>query len=326
MTSRKDKENIINYCDGVFDLYPKYSKYLTLNNYIATYILDIYYSIFKNSESEYTCYFDDVTSYELSYEILSSLSDDLALKFKNYIDSNIIEYNDDYKTGTYLEDGNIKCRINHTHKIIDSITMIHEFFHSLHLEKYGEISYEDYYFYCEILGLVGDFYSIFYIINSKNELHDDIISYLNEYIKKLAAISDESLSFGTLLEVYKEKHSISSFSIKKYVKEHNLSKKYTHLLELYKNTENFNYHEQARYIFSFPISLMISIDLINNPTSYYKYKEVFDLLPHISAEEALHKLGIDKYLNDEKELCNIMKVIYNNLLKISDDKVKIKEI
>lgn len=324
MTSRKEKESIINYCDGMFDLYPKYNKYLTLNNSIANYILEIYYNDFLNKESNYQSYFDDQSSYDLAYEILNSISEELALKFKKCIEDNIIEYSDNCSSCTYLESEKIKCRINHTHKIIDSIAMIHEFFHYIHLEKYGEISYEEYYYYSEILGLVGDFYSTFYLINNKQELHDDVVAYLNDDITKLAMCSDEVIPFGTLLEVYKSKHSISKLALKKYIKEHNLSKKFINVLDYYKDADHYNYHEDARYVFSFPIALIISLDLINNPTSYYRYKEVFNLLPHISAEEALHNLGLNKYLEDENELSNIMNTINNTLLSIIDNDVKVK--
>ena len=45
MKINETENRIMNYCDNIFDIYPKYNKYLNLNNNISDYILAIYYTI-----------------------------------------------------------------------------------------------------------------------------------------------------------------------------------------------------------------------------------------------------------------------------------------
>ena len=255
------KKEIKTYCDGMFDLYPRYSKYLSLNNKISDYILAIYYNKDISKNIEYKVTFDDYSSIQLASEILESISTDLRDKFIDCIRNKRIIFSDDSISATYLVEDYIMSSVKRTNTISDSINLIHEFMHHIHLEKYGNITYEEYYYFTEVLGMFGDFYSIFYIADNKKELYSDIESYLSETICSLAGCADRTLHFGIIMEIYKSKHSLSKFAFMKYIKENDISKKFMHVLEYFKDSDHYSYHEDVRCVFAFPLAYKMAKEL-----------------------------------------------------------------
>lgn len=325
MKVKKVQTDIKTYCDVISDVYPKYGKYLLLNNKIASYLLEIYYNKSISKGINYNTYFDDFGSIELASEILESLSIDLKNRFLTYIENNDIYLSDNEISATFIHETSVKSSVKRSNNIVDAISLIHEFMHYIHLEKYDDISYEEYYYFTEILGIFGDLYSIFYLINNKPKLKSDVDSYLTETISSIASCADSTLPFGIIIEIYRNKHSLSKLTIMKYIKENDISKKFMHVLDFYKDAQHFTYHEDARYVFAFPIAFKISKDLIENNSKIYEYKEVFDKLPVTSAEECLHMLNLDTFFECDEELEKIMNEILETFINIytkKDYKIK----
>ena len=325
MKTRKVQTDIKTYCDGISDIYPKYDKYLSLNNKISSYLLEIYYNKSIPKDINYNTYFDDFSSIELASEILESLSTDLKNRFLNYIENNDIYLSNNEMSATFIHETHVRSSVKRNNNIVDAISLIHEFMHYIHLEKYDDISYEDYYYFTEILGIFGDLYSIFYLINNKPELKCDVDSYLTETISSIAACADNTLPFGIIIEIYRKKHSLSKFALMKYIKENDISKKFMHVLDFYKDVEHFSYHEDVRYVFAFPIAFKISKALIEKNYKIYEYKEVFDKLPVTSPEKCLHMLNLDTFFENDEELEKVMNEMFETFINIytkKDYKIK----
>ena len=326
MQTKRVQTDIKTYCDGVFDLYPRYNKYLSLNNKISDYILEIYYNENIEKKYKYVTDFDEFESIELACEIIGSISQDLKEKFIEYINDGGVHILDDCISGTYINNTKIESSIKKTNTIVDPITIVHEFMHYIHLEKYGDIYYEDYYYFTEILGLVGDFYSIFYLENNKPELFDDVKAYLSESICSLASFADRTLPFGMVLDIYKNKHSLSKLAFLTYMKTNKISMKFFNVLNHYKPNEHFNYHEDVRYVFALPIAYKISKDIFTKKYKFYEYKEVFDKLPCINVEKCLNILNLDSHFENDEALKLIMGEILTDFVNLYDkEKNKVKK-
>ena len=152
-------DNVIDYCNELFDTFPKYKKYLRLNNVISDYVLDMYYKKVVPKELVYETSFTNEESISLARLILSSLSDKLAIKFDEYLKDKRISFSNLDFSYTTNRNNRIECVIKNTNNISDPINIVHEFLHCIHLEKLEDINLEEYYYYTEIMGLIGDIYS-----------------------------------------------------------------------------------------------------------------------------------------------------------------------
>ena len=319
---KKNGNSIKDYCKELLDTYPKYEKYLSLNNVISEYVLSIYYSDDISKEYDYKEKFTNEQSIMLSKEIINSISYKLSTIFDNYIENGSITFSKEKISHTSILNGKIKSIINQRNTICDSITLVHEFLHCIHLEKYNDISKEEYYFYTEIMGMIGDFYSIIYLFNNKKYIKE-VQNYLIETINKLAICADEVLPFGLLLDVYIKNNDISKNLLVKYIEDNNISKDFINVLEHF-NNEEYNYHDDTRYIFAFPLAFIISSNLFDDKLKS-EYIGLFNQLPDISVDQLLNKLKIDLFFNDEDELSLVMKYIYTLFVDILSDK-KVKKI
>lgn len=320
MKINETENRIMNYCDNIFDIYPKYNKYLNLNNNISDYILAIYYSNKIPKNLEYSNYFTNEQSILLAREIIGSILPDLVTKYDKYIYENRIKFEDIDYSLTTNKDGEIESVIRISNTLEQPINILHEFMHCIHLEKFNELSYEEYYYYTEIMGMIGDIYSVFYLIKNNISKEDSYV-YLCDIMNKMAQNADSVLSFGKIMDVYRTKKGLSKHNISNYIKENNISPKFINIIKKYNDVKDFRYHEEARYIFAFPIAFMISLDLISG--NIEKYKLAFNSLPYVKTDVLLHDLILDSHFNDEEQLDILMNNIYSDIVGLfEDDKVK----
>ena len=315
-------DNVIDYCNELFDTFPKYKKYLRLNNVISDYVLDMYYKKVVPKELVYETSFTNEESISLARLILSSLSDKLAIKFDEYLKDKRISFSNLDFSYTTNRNNRIECVINSSNNISDPINIVHEFLHCIHLEKIEDINLEEYYYYTEIMGLIGDIYSPLYLIKNNKYVHDSC-TYISNIINTMAQVADSVISFGLLLDVYKSKKNLSDDSMIGYIKEHDLSLSFLDVFKNYSNQDDYTYHEDARYIFAFPISFIISKDIIDNNT-FNKYYTEFNKLPNIKVDIILDNLNID-YIYDENKLDLVMNDIYKNIVDIFESQ-KVKKL
>lgn len=308
--------------EETFLFFPRYKRDLALNNFISYLIVQMYLEN-EIREYDYETVFDECSTIELASEILESISSSLKKKFiKEYKAGNII-FIDNSETSyshTYVN-GTIKCKITQNKNIMDPITCVHEFLHLLHLETYNNnISEEEYYYFTEILGLVGDLYSIYYLAFIKKEYLNDIKGFSFNIINSMMGSAQESLFVGTVIDVYNKYQSLSDENISKYLKTCDTFEEDTDILELYCCLDEINYFECVRYVYGLPIALQISSDLIAGNKE--KYKGIFDKFKTTTPEEILKELSLDKHLTDRATLVEYISTVYDNFTSIFDIKVK----
>ena len=297
-------------------LFPRYKRNLKLNNFIS-YLFVQRYLENEILDFKYETRFDKCSTIELASEILESISPSLKERFiKEYKNGNIIfkKHSKNGFSSTKVDNG-IKCIISQNNTIVDPITCVHEFLHFLHLEKYNNnISDEDYYYFTEILGLAGDFYSIYYLAFIKKEYINDIKSYSSNIINSIMGSAQESLFVGTVIEIYEKYHSLSEESISKFLKECETFEEGTDVLELYSCIEEINYFECVRYVYALPVALQIASDLISGNKE--KYKGIFEKFETMTPEEILEELELDEHLKNRTTLIECIDSIYGNNIDI----------
>lgn len=310
---------------------PYFEEYLELNNNIASYLLDIYEQGIVPQSEEYQQVINKNDSILLAHEIISSISSDLGTKFIELIKKQQIYFiskeEQDFSC-TYEFDGISYSSVNDHDNICTTICLIHEFFHNVHLDKYNcDMTNADWFYYAEIFGLMGDLYSIFYLLNYKKELSSEVKNYLSMFFESMIACSDKCLITGTIIDIYNKKSSLSSFFIKEYIKENNLSKGYENILNLMsEEDDDFEYYKEVPYIFAFPVAFQLAANLLIEQDYKQLFTDMYEKIAEIPPKEWFQKMEAFEHTTDSNILHEVMNAYYNNMKDIYINNPKIKKI
>lgn len=329
---REDLEIVLrDYLDKLYKFCPYFEEYLELNNNIASYLLDIYDQGVLPQSGEYQQEFDKNASILLAHEIISSISPDLGTKFIELINKQQIYFiskkEQDFSC-TYGLDGVSYSSVNDHNNICTTICLIHEFFHNIHLTKFNcDMTNVDWFFYTEIFGLMSDLYSIFYLLNYKKELSSEVKNYLCEFFESMIACSDKCLITGTIMDIYTKKKSLSSNSIKEYIRENNLSKGYENILDLMSvEDDDYEYYKEIPYIFAFPVAFQLSANLLIEQEYRQLFVDMFDKIAETPPKEWFQKMEVFEHTTDLNVLHEVMNAYYTNMKDMYKNNSKIKKI
>lgn len=210
---------------------------------------------------EYEHEFNIKETIKLVYEIISSINPILGKYFIEKIKDKTIIFRDYEYSYMTDEEGGIKIIIVPNKNIVTTVSLVHEFFHLIHLEKSNlKFKDEEYYCYTESLGMMGEYYALLYLFEKRPDLKNDIKMYINEDLIAMYKRGENTLRDGCLLDVYRNYGDLSKKSIELYVEKNKLSKDYLTMLK-YKYDTNFYYGDYIRYINSLPVSLSLGYQL-----------------------------------------------------------------
>ncbi len=330
---RSDLENSLKvYLNELYKCYPCYEKYLELNNDIALYLLDIYDQETIPKSTEYKQELDVYTAIDLAHEIISSISEALGITFIELIKQRSIYFispeEQDFSC-TYSLDGVSYSSVNNHDNICTVMCLVHEFFHNIHLDKYhGDMKDEEWFFYTEIFGLMGDFYSAFYLLRGKKQLRSDVKNYLCNFFESMVACSDRCLITGMIIDIYTKKKSLSTKAIKDYVKERGLSKEAENILNLLsEEDDDYEYYKEVPYIFAFPVAFQLAANVLTNQEYKQRFVDMFDKVADIKAKEWFQVMGVFEHTKDSHTLNEVMNAYYTNMIDVYTlDNPKIKKI
>lgn len=329
---REDLEMILkDYLYKLNKFCPYFIEYLELNNNIALYLLDIYDQGILPESREYQQVINKNDSILLAHEIISSISPNLGTKFIELINNQQIYFiskEEQEFSCTYGLDGISYSSVNDHNNICTTICLIHEFFHNIHLTKYNcDMTNADWFFHTEVFGLMGDLYSIFYLLNYKKELSSEVKNYLCEFFESIIACSDKCLITGTTIDIYTKKNSLSSNSIKEYIRENNLSKGYENILNLMSAEDDvYEYYKEVPYIFAFPVAFQLSANLLIEQEYKQLFVDMFEKVADIQPKEWFQKMKVFEHIEDSGVLHEVMNAYYTNMIDMYKNNPKIKKI
>lgn len=323
------EELIKEYSDELYSKMPAFFEYLEIINVYAGYFGQIEgYMESKVKDIEpYDIEIDTLSLVDLCNKILSNLDKDLCEKFNKRLVDGTVKFKDDAVTSMKVKNGNIDITVNKTYTIEDVLGLIHEFFHSIHIEKYdNNMQDANWYFLTEMIAMTGEIYAIMYMYKN-NIMKHDLISYIKKYMDTIFAQANTTLLTGLTLEIYDKEQSLSEEAVQHFIKVKELPEEYSEITDVLEYLDDFLFHESAAYTFGFPISVILATKMIDSDE--YKRKVIY-LLEHINdynIESLFISLGISEILKDEDYICSAMNYVYEISDKlIEDEPIDIKRL
>lgn len=307
------EELIKAYSEELYSKMPIFFRYLELINVYAGYLTQIedYMDGKVKDNKTYSTNIDYQSLVEITNEILSSLDSDLCHKFNQSLVDGTIDFDEDESaiTSMSIVDKRVNITVKKTYTIEDILGLIHEFFHSIHIEKYNN-NMEDpnFYFFTEAVAMIGEIYSILYM-HKNNIMKSDLIVYINKYLSTIFYHANTTLITGLSLEIYDCEQSLSNDAVSHFLTVKQLPKEYSEITNILEELEDFPFLESSTYIFGFPISCLISFKMLEDEN--YKDKVIYLLknIKEYSLEELLTSLKVGDILNNEDYICAIMNYI-----------------
>ena len=323
------EELIKEYSDELYLKMPVFFKYLEIINAYAGYFGQIEgYMADKVKDIEpYDVDIDTLTLVELCSKILLTLGKDLCDKFNRRLVDGTVNFEEDTITSMKVKNGNIDITVNKTYTIEDVLGLIHEFFHSIHIEKYNNNMHDaNWYFLTEMIAMTGEIYAIMYMYKN-NIMKHDLIAYIKKYMGTIFAQANITLLTGLTLEIYDKEQSLREEAIQHFIEAKELPEEYSEITEVLEYLDDFLFHESVAYTFGFPISVIIATKMIDSDE--YKRKVLY-LLEHINdydIESLFIALGINDILKNEDYICSAMNYVYEVSDKlIEDEPIDIKRL
>ena len=301
------------YSDELYSKMPIFYQYLEVINTYAEYFGQIEGLLEEkvNDIEEYCVDLDYLSIIEICNEILMSLDKNLCDKFNKRITDGTIDFKHDSITSMGISNKRINITINKTSTIEDILGLIHEFFHSIHIEKYdNDMQNQEWYFFTEAIAMIGELYAVMYM-HENSILKDDLNKYLKKYISIMFSHANNTLLTGLTLEIYDREQSLSDDAVSHFIQFKNLPEEYNEISEVIEYLDDFVFHESATYTFGFPIALLIASKMLIDE----EYKLRFlSLLAHINEydlDNLLTSLEIKNIIKNEDYICDAMNYIYN---------------
>ena len=264
-------------------------------------------------------------SINLACEILDSISCDLKDRLLLEIENENIEFTEGSFSYLEIKNGINIIYIKDSKNIATSLVLIHEFFHLLHLEQ---VNYEgennNYYCYTETLGISGDLYSFFYLLNNKEDLIDELKTYISHFINRMIIKVNDSFVEGFLVAVYNEEKSLSRKAISNYINKYNLSSSFLDILKN-KPDARLDYYDDIRYIYSTPKAIVFSYNLYKEEYIRNNFTNIISDLSKMSYIEWENKY-INQYINNEEVYLNLVNKLLNEINKLYNKDSKVKKI
>ena len=309
--------SIKNFLDNYTYKYPFYLKNLKSNIELSKKTIEFC----RKFEINYDIYYQNEISVKeslaLAYKIILSINPELANLFKDRLKDRTIIFREDAPYSyTTDEEGGIKIVIKNNNNISDAVSLVHEFFHIVHLEKSKrKFTDGEYNCYTETIGMMGEFYALLYLIDNRSDLKEDIKMYINEELIAMNIRGNNTLNDGYLIDIYINNGDLSQKSIYDYVIKNNLSKDYLNILK-YKYKLKFYYDDYVRYIYSFPEALSLGYQLYNDANIKKNIINTLNDLGNMKFNEWEKKYAT-KYINSEEEIINNANILetwlYNTL-------------
>ena len=295
------EEYVKKYYEEVKEDIPELIKYVDL-------ILDeiFYYSqLYSIHEDKFKRYdyhtkIDSLEVFEVCSEILESLNPIYSELYRDALMNKDIVYTSKKKDISCMNN-KTKIKIKKTSTIEDIMATIHEFFHRIHISKFNnKLDDHNWYFPTEMIATIFELYALFYLYK-QDRYRDDLKVYFNKLFDSIygrgASIAHETL----LLDIYDHCHSIDDDKIEEFRQHKQMSKEMIKILDVFLNDDaDFNYHEEATYVFGYPIGLYVGLLMAYDHDYLEQVMRNFEHINNMSIEEFLKQLNISAIVKDKK--------------------------
>ena len=314
-------EYLVEYYKILKEEMPELIKYLDLINDEVCYIIQLYYLNMDSFQIEsYEKNFDEFERINLVRSFLKDINPEYDKMYVDLIKQRKLLYGN-YKMSHTKSN---KVYIRGTNDIEEVIVTIHELFHYIHLSMYDyDTSNTDWYILTEMIAIMFEFYVLFSMY--QNDLYrNDIRSYFYKVIGGIYIRADNIASESLILDIYDKMGSIDDDAIEKFKDEKNIPDGYMDILfSLEGDTNPFTYHENATYMFAFPMSLIGSMRMLLDKEYFDKIINVFNNINNYSFNEILDEMELSYILSDEdnrENLYRVMEYIDTFIKDVSKDK------
>ena len=306
------EELLKEYSDELYSKMPNFFQYLEVINAIAGYFAQIENYMFEEIEysEDYNFNVDFISLTEMCNQILNSLDTGLCKKFNKRMYDGTINFEEDSITSMKVDNGKIDITLNRNYTIEDIFGLIHEFFHSIHIEKYNNNMHDSkWYIFTEAIAMIGELYAVLYMYKN-NIMKEDLIIYIKKYLSTIFAQANNTLVTGLALEIYDKEQSLSDDSIEHFIKVKELPSEYKNINHVLEYLDDFLFHESATYTFGFPISFIVVTKMFEDDCYKNKVISLLENINDYSLEDLLTSLGIGDILKNENFICSSMNYVY----------------
>lgn len=295
------------YYDELKEDIPELINNINLINDEIYYLIQLYY--FHEEElnaGKYEIKFDKYAVINEAKNILHNLNPQYENKFLELLHSKKIIFGKFDKSCTT----NSKIYIKQKNNIEDIFVIIHEFFHFIHLEKYNyNMENAEWYTLTEMIAIMFEFYALLNMYNNhiyKNEIR----KYILKLISGIYIRSDEIVIEATILNIYDKFKKIDDEAFNKYKKIKKIPDDFIELInKLALKGNPFIYHENATYIFAFPLALVAATKMNMDDEYLTKVLNVFDNINNYNIKEILDNLDLSYIISKENNYENLYQVM-----------------
>ena len=280
---------------------------------IIIYLVQIYYSnkeIFENNDS-----YENKISYKDAIlevkKILNDINPVLLDKFIIFLNEKRLKYIKFYnikinKSCTNGKTIYIKKRKN----IEEIISIIHEFFHYIHIERYDyDMNNHEWYALTEMIAITFELYTVFKLMDDekyKNDAKRYILNTMHSLYHKADIISIETMC----LNMYDKYHKVDDESFKNYQDAKGTPNEFIPIINKFiKDNKKFKYSYEAPYIFGFPFAIKIANEMIKNNNYLDKTLITLININKYNFDEILDKFNIKDILNKENSYHNLYQIM-----------------
>lgn len=304
--------------------FPKFINNINIINDEILYFIQLYYD---NKDK-----FVDTGSYERIYDkrktvlevkkILRGINPEYEEKFVNYLNNKKIAYIKIFRSCTNGK----KIYIRQRNSIEDVITIIHEFFHYIHLEKYDyNMNNSDWYTFTEMIAITFELYALLKLYE-KDEYKNDIKKYFLLILYNISLKADNISSEAMMLNIFDKYGKMDTEAFYKYINKKQMPEEFMiPINDDIKKNKKFTYLFNAPYIFAFPLSFYMANRMLNDNEYLKKVINVLDNINKYNYDEIMNKLELSIVLSKDdnyENLYQLMLEINNFIKKISKDDIK----
>jgi len=257
--------------------------------------------------------------------ILKSINPIYERKFIEYLKNKKIAYIKLFKSCTNGK----KIYIRRRNNIEDVMTLIHEFFHFIHLEKYDyDMNNKDWYIFSEMIAITFELYALLKLYENA-DYKNDLTKYFLLIVYNISLKVDSIISEAMMLNMYDKYGKVDTETFYKYIKEKQMPIEFiSPINDKIRKNKRFEYHYTASYIFGFPLSFYMANKMINDDKYFSKVLDVLENMNKYNYNEIMDKLELSDVLSPDNEYENLYQLMLqiNDFIDIIYNKSNVKKI
>ena len=288
------------------------------------YLIQLYYMNEEKIKTidKYEIKFDKYAAITEVRNILHSINPFYEQKFNYYLKNKKIIFGKFNKSCTT----NSKMYIKQRNNIEDVFVIIHEFFHFVHLEKYNyNMEDPNWYTLTEMIAINFELYTLINLYNN-HMYKEDIRRYILKLIYNIYIRADDIAVEAMSLNIYDKYKKFDTESFYKYKKVKQVPDDFIYLInQLVKKGEPFIYHENATYIYAFPLSIVMATRMNLDIEYFNKVMVLFENINKYSVKEILDILELSYIMSSDDSYENLYQIM-TQIDRLIDDIYEYKDV